>query len=127
MKEDPLITGDFVPDAVPQLKDSGERMTFDSGMLREPDDEKPMFGLIVPKGVPYEQQMLTRFAVQMTKGAKKYNPRNWEKANSEAEVERMKEAAFRHFMQWYCGETDEDHAAALMFNVMAAETTASKL
>lgn len=27
-------------------------------------------------------------------------------------------------MQWMCGEADEDHAAAVVFNVLAAESTA---
>src|SRR5690606_9127477 len=56
-----------------------------------------------------------------------YNDRNWEKANSAEEVTRMKSSAFRHFMQWFCGETDEDHAAAVIFNILAAETTEWKI
>jgi hypothetical protein len=30
-------------------------------------------------------------------------------------------------MQWMAGETDEDHAAAVMFNIIAHETTAYKV
>lgn len=108
------------------LKDSGDRETYGSGMVREPSAEKPRFDLCIAEGVPYDQQILTRFAQQMAHGAEKYSDRNWEKANSKQEVDRMKESAFRHFMQWFCDETDEDHAAALLFNIMAVEMTRAK-
>src|SRR5690606_21266015 len=36
-------------------------------------------------------------------------------------LDRAKSSAFRHFMQWFNGETDEDHAAAIFFNVQAVE------
>ena len=39
----------------------------------------------------------------------------------------MRESAFRHFMAWFAGEIDEDHAAASFFNILAAETTAYKI
>ncbi|MER7420034.1 hypothetical protein ABT346_25195 [Micromonospora peucetia] len=37
------------------------------------------------------------------------------------ELDRAKGSALRHLMQWLCGEDDEDHAAAVVFNIMAAE------
>ena len=104
-------------------KDSGERAEYASGMVRDTDKGKPRFDLLLPLGVPYEQQMLTRFAALMARGAEKYSERNWEQANSPAEVERMKSSALRHMMQWLAGETDEDHASAVFFNIMAAEAT----
>lgn len=104
-------------------KDSGERAQFDSGMVRDTDKGKPRFDLLVPLGVPYEAQLLTRFAALMARGAEKYDARNWEQANSHEELERMKSSAFRHFMQWFMGEQDEDHAAATLFNIMAYEAT----
>ena len=33
----------------------------------------------------------------------------------------------RHFMQWICGEQDEDHAVAVMFNIQGAEYCKWKL
>lgn len=110
-----------------QVKDSGERSEYESGMLREPDYDKPRFDLMVAEGVPYDEQIITRFALLLGKGAAKYADRNWEQANSKEEVDRMKASAFRHFMQWYCGEDDEDHAAAVLFNIMAAEMTEFKM
>jgi hypothetical protein len=108
-------------------KDSGKREEYDSGMRRDTEEGKPRFDLVVPKGVPFEEQILTRFAALMARGAEKYSERNWEKANSEAELNRYYSSAFRHFMQWLTGETDEDHAAAVMFNIMCAETLKWKL
>jgi len=105
-----------------ETKDSGKRVSYDSGMVRDVQDGKANFLLTMPKGVPYKDQMLTRFAELMTRGAEKYGERNWEVANSEAELERFKSSAFRHFIQWICGEDDEDHAAAVMFNITAYET-----
>ena len=108
-------------------KDSGERATFESGMQRDTQAGKPRFDLMIPEGVPYEEQMITRFAKLLGRGAEKYDDRNWEKADSEAEMARMKSSAFRHFMQWLCGETDEDHAAGTIFNILAFETTSYKV
>lgn len=108
-------------------KDSGERQSYASGMQRDTERGKPRFDLLMPKGVPFEAQMLTRFAALMARGAEKYDARNWEKADSSDELERYHSSAFRHFMQWVAGETDEDHAAAVMFNLLAAETLKYKL
>lgn len=108
-------------------KDSGERAEFSSGMVRDTEKGKPRFSLLIPKGVPYEAQFLTRFAALMARGAEKYEARNWEKAEGEAELERYHSSAFRHLIQWIAGETDEDHAAAVAFNLLAAETVKAKL
>lgn len=107
-------------------KDSGKRIDFESGMRRDTHEGKPDFTLLLPD-VPYNEQMLTRFAGLMSRGADKYGRRNWQLANSEEEVERFRSSAFRHFMQWISGETDEDHAAAVYFNIMACEATKYKI
>jgi hypothetical protein len=110
-----------------ETKDSGKREQFDSGMVRDTQDGKARFALVVPKGVPYAEQMLTRFAELMARGADKYGDRNWELARGQAELDRYHDSAFRHFMQWLTGETDEDHAAAVLFNIVAAETVKFKM
>lgn len=104
-----------------QTKDSGERAEYSSGMVRDTRAGKPRFDLLLPDGVPYKEQMLTRWAALMARGAEKYSDRNWEKARTMEELERYLDSAFRHFMQWISGEEDEDHAAAVMFNIMGAE------
>jgi hypothetical protein len=98
-----------------ELKDSGERLQFDSGMIRDITSDKIKWHFVA------DGPMLKRWAVHMTKGATKYSDRNWMKANSEAEAERFRESAFRHFMQWYNGDYDEDHAAACFFNINGYE------
>jgi hypothetical protein len=104
-----------------------ERQEFSSGMHRDTESGKPRFDLIVPEGIPFEEQLLTRFAALMARGAEKYTERNWEQANSEEEINRARSSAFRHFFQWFCGEMDEDHAVAVLFNIMVVETTRAKL
>lgn len=108
-------------------KDSGERTEFASGMVRDTDAGKARFDLLLPEGVPYRSQFLTRVADLFTRGAVKYDARNWEQADSPAELERMKASAMRHLMQWAAGDADEDHAAAVVFNLLAYETTRWKI
>jgi len=102
-------------------KDNGKREEFWSGMRRDTQEGKPRFDLIIPKGQKYEDTLLYRWAMLMERGKEKYGERNWEKANSEEEKERFKASAFRHFIQWFCGEEDEDHAVAVCFNINAYE------
>src|SRR5690606_18447714 len=96
-------------------------------MVRDTEEGKPRFDLMVPVGVPYREQMLTRFAALLARGAEKYGDRNWEKGNGQEELNRARSSAFRHFMQWFCGETDEDHASAVFFNVIQVETLKYKM
>lgn len=108
-------------------KDSGQRAEYASGMVRDTEDGKPRFDLMFPLGVPYSEQFLTRCAELMGRGANKYDDRNWEKAEGNEELSRYKSSALRHMMQWVNGETDEDHAAAVFFNLMAGETVKYKM
>ncbi len=108
-------------------KDSGERATFASGMVRDTNKGKARFDLLLAEGISYGNQFLTRVAELFARGAEKYTDRNWEQANSTEELGRMKESAFRHFIQWMSGEDDEDHAAAVVFNLLAYESTITKL
>lgn len=95
-------------------KDSGKRVSFNSGFQRDVNNGKPRYDLI-----PHE--MLTRLAELMARGAEKYNANNWRLATTEEEIQRFKESAYRHFIQWFRGDTDEDHAAAVQFNINAYE------
>lgn len=71
--------------------------------------------------------MLERWAQHLTDGAKKYDPRNWMLASTPEEMERFRESSFRHYMQWFYGHTDEDHAAAVFFNINGTEYTKCRL
>jgi len=111
-----------------ETKDSGERyQNGTSGYQRDTEKGKARFELMFPKGVPYSEQMLTRVAELMVRGSEKYGDRNWERADDPKDLERFKSSAFRHLMQWMLGETDEDHAAAVIFNIVANESIAWKL
>lgn len=98
-----------------ETKDSGKRKYFKSGMQRDINEDKILWHLIT------SGSMLKRWAELLTRGAGKYDEDNWLKANGEEEYKRFRESAFRHFMQWWFDETDEDHAAAVMFNINGAE------
>lgn len=108
-------------------KDSGKRAEFASGMVRDINDGKPRFSLCLADGVPYDEQLLTRWAMLMERGRIKYGLRNWQNANSQEELDRFRDSALRHMMQWMCDEDDEDHAAAILFNVMGAEYVKRRL
>jgi hypothetical protein len=110
-----------------ETKDSGQRKRYESGMQRDTDENKPRFDLIFADGVPYEDQLLTRFAALMARGAVKYEAKNWQKASGQEELDRFRSSALRHMVQWFCGEDDEDHAAAVCFNLMGAAYVEAKI
>lgn len=95
-------------------KDSGKRVKFKSGFTRDVNEGKPRYDLI-----PHE--LLTRLAELYSRGAEKYGPSNWRQAETDEEKGRFKESAFRHFIQWFRGDEDEDHGSAVVFNVFAYE------
>jgi hypothetical protein len=103
------------------IKDSGERAQFSSGMVRDITEGKTDYSLVL------DGPMFVRWAIHMTKGAIKYAKRNWMKAEGEEELARFRESALRHFLQWYQGDTDEDHASAVFFNINGAEYVKGKL
>ena len=57
-------------------------------------------------------------------GALKYGERNWEKG---IPISRYIDSALRHLMKDLAGETDEDHAAAFIWNCMCAAWTMKHL
>lgn len=103
------------------VKDSGERQEFPSGMVRDVTEGKIDYSLVL------DGPMFKRLAIHLTKGAVKYAKRNWMKARGQEELDRFRESALRHFLQWYDGQTDEDHAAAVYFNINGAEYVKEKL
>lgn len=102
-------------------KDSGERQTFETGMVRDSAQKDLRPDLCYGP-------MLVRWAELMGRGAKKYGERNWELAATEGELARFRASAFRHFVQWFYGlDTEEDHAAAVFFNIAGAEHVKARL
>lgn len=106
---------------LPIVLDSGQRVEYDSGMVRDIADHKINY-LLVRDG-----PLFKRWAALLTAGAKKYTDRNWMLANGREELDRFRQSACRHFEQYLSGDTDEDHAAAVLFNINAAEYVREKL
>lgn len=102
-------------------KDSGRRQEYSTGMKRDLQDGKSNIYLWMPKCVPFNEQLIVRAGYAAQRGADKYGARNFELAETDEELERFKSSALRHMLQWISGEVDEDHAAAVFFNLTAAE------
>lgn len=93
---------------------------YTSGMIRDTQQGKPRYDLCY-------KEMYKRWAELMARGAEQYGEDNWKKANGEPELKDFKASAERHFQQWMNGETDEDHAAAVFFNISGYEYVKTKL
>jgi hypothetical protein len=93
---------------MPKMKDSGKRQTFDTGAVRDSDEDKIKPELISPFA-------MERLADWLSAGAKKYARRNWEKGIS---VERCFASMYRHLLKFQMCEHDEDHLAAIFCNCM---------
>jgi hypothetical protein len=108
------------------IKDSGERKQFSSGMVRDVDTGKTRYWRT------FVGPMLKRWAEHLGKGAVKYpdvdiGVPNWTLASGPAEYQRFKESAADHFIQWWLGLVDEDHAAGVFFNINGAEYVKGKI
>lgn len=82
---------------------------YPTGARRLPEDGRGRFDLLPPLA-------LMRLARRYELGAAKYGERNWENG---IPASRCISAALRHLMQYMAGETDEDHLAAVAWNVLA--------
>lgn len=101
------------------VKDSGARQVFESGMVRDTSANKIDYTRAL------DGPMFERLAAHLTLACAKYpdvgGRPNWMRASGDAELDRFKRSATRHFIQWLRGDADEDHAAAVFFNVNGAE------
>ncbi len=111
-----IPTSDFV------TKTNGEHKPQANGMVRSSDLGKADWTLLL------DGPMLKRWQGLLGRGAAVYTARNWCKALSATDLvaraetkERFRASAMRHFMQWVMGERDEDHAAAVIFNMNGFE------
>lgn len=92
-----------------QMNDGGARMTYNGGGMREPSTGKGAYELVSPFA-------LERIAKWYELGAQKYADRNWEKG---IPFGRLIQSGLRHMIRWMQGRRDEDHLAAVCWNVMA--------
>lgn len=90
-------------------KDSGERRKYATGSVRDSRKGKGRFDLI-----PLEP--LRRLAGLYERGAEKYEPNNWKRG--QPLMSSFFDSAFRHLADLQAGEPTEDHAAAVLWNVV---------
>lgn len=102
-----IITHPLLQDLLQQQKNEALR-NFPTGAVRDSNKGKIRPDLISPL-------MLKALGKVLAEGAEHYGERNWEKGIPQ---DVFKESASRHYLQWMNNETDEDHAAKLIFNVM---------
>lgn len=107
------------------VKDSGERQQFSSGSVRDVTTGKTDWSRVA------DGPMLQRWAEHLTRAEPKYpdvapGVANWTLIETDEEYWRYKKAAFRHFMQWFNDEADEDHASAVYFNINGVELIKDK-
>lgn len=88
--------------------DAGTFQYFETGAVRDSHDGKPRYDLIDP-------MFLARFAEHMRKGAEHYGEHNWTKGIPSS---RYMASLLRHVEAFRRGDWDEDHLAAVAFNVM---------
>lgn len=103
------------------LPDSGHRVGFSTGAHREMAPGKGRYDLISPIA-------MAELAKLLEKGALKYSTRdedgnviesgerNWERG---LPLHSFVDSGMRHLSQLIAGNTDEDHAVAVMWNMMA--------
>lgn len=91
------------------VQDTGARRGFETGAVREVSEDKPRPALISPFA-------LMRLGKWMALGAQKYSARNWENGMP---FTGFMESAERHFLKHQMGQRDEDHLAAVCFNILA--------
>jgi hypothetical protein len=112
-----------------EIKDSGARQEFEGGGVRDTEEGKldysNLFVWLEPMG--------TRYVEHMTAGRKKYpDPEpgvpNWTLFPATPELlARTERSLDRHYKAYRAGKTDEDHAAAIIFNLNLCERTKDAL
>jgi len=91
------------------VKDSGKRQEFVTGSRRDTREGKGRFDLI-------PTLMLRRLARHYENGAVKYGDSNWKKGQP---LSRYLDSCFRHLMAVMENQHDEDHMAAVIWNMTA--------
>ena len=92
---------------------SNTNRQFETGAQRDTGNGKPMMSLV-------PTQELIRVMERYREGGEKYGMNNWKKG-MKASV--FYDSAQRHMLKWWQGETDEDHLAAVAWNVLGAMWT----
>lgn len=96
--------------AIPIIKDSGERTTFETGAVRDMHTGKGRMDLL-----PWEA--IVEVSKHCEEGALKYGERNCEKG---IPIHSLIDSAFRHLAKYTMGEKDEPHLRAAAWNILFA-------
>lgn len=99
-----------------ELKDSGNRQSFESGAVRDIQHGKGRFDLLPFEGLEALCQVFEA-------GSMKYGDRNWEKGMP---VSRFIDSMVRHAVKAANGWTDEPHLAQAAWNALCAITIAAR-
>jgi len=91
------------------VKDSGERRDFGTGSVRDVRTGKGRYDLL-------PAYPIKRIAQHFENGAAKYGDRNWQKGQP---LSGYLDSGLRHTFSLLDGMTDEDHAAAAAWNLIA--------
>lgn len=100
-----------------KVNDSGNKEIFKSGYNRDSRVGKGRYDLIPPEAI-------RRLAQHFENGANKYGDRNWEKG---CPASRYLDSALRHLFAVVEGREDEDHAAAVLWNVSCFIATKERI
>ena len=105
------------------LVDSGAREVQPNGFTREPDGDKPdLSWLFTVRGLELvPRELIERIAEHYDNGAAKYSADNWRRGTDPASLARYRRSVARHIFAWFRNETDEDHAAAVAWNLFTCE------
>lgn len=95
----------------------GSVREFNTGSRRDSRQGKGRFDLIVPSA-------LMALAHHLEEGAMKYGDRNWELGQP---ISVYLDSAFRHWVKFWAGHTDETHIHAALWNIMALIETQERI
>ena len=95
------------------IKDSGERIEFRTGAVRDMHQGKGRCDLLPPHAI-------LRLARHFENGSLKYGERNWELG---IPCHSFADSGMRHLLRYMAGDTDEDHLIAAVWNLMCLAET----
>lgn len=90
---------------------NGSLVRSESGTVRSSIEGKVDYTLAL------DGPLFKLWAAHMTAHASEKGRRNWMNASTEEDLERFRQSFLRHAVQFLSGDTEEDHAAAIAFNL----------
>lgn len=95
-------------------------VTSASGVNRSNPSDKPDLTLV-------DWELIERVAIHLGKHSAEKGRDNWRNARDEEDLLRFRQSAWRHHLALDRGLEDEDHAAALVWNVGGIELVRRRL